>query len=171
MKRKHPILHNILLYSVFIVYLIILCVILFRARHDIRTIKLVPFGTIIDFLSRDKVSHIFIISNLLGNVVLFVPLGIYLALFNQGENFKKNVFRVFLVSLFAEIIQVTFKIGVGDIDDIILNTLGGYIGIIIYRTLLLRFKDKNKVRNMIEIVALVGAIVSVPIWYCYRNRI
>ncbi len=164
-------MHKILLYLIFVLYIVILCAILFRARHDVRTIKLVPFGTIIDFLSRNMNSKVFIVSNLLGNIILFVPLGIYLALFSQGKNFKKNVLAVFFVSLFAEIIQVTFKIGVGDIDDVILNTLGGGIGVGFYKSLLLKWEDKSKIENIIEVLALIGAIVSLPILYCYKDMI
>ncbi len=171
MKKSHPIWHNFLLYIVFIFYIVILVAILFRAKHAVRVVKLVPFGTIIDFLSRDAVSYIFIISNLLGNVVLFIPLGIYLELFNPDKEMKVNVFWGFLVSLIVEIIQYIGKLGVGDIDDVILNSLGGYIGVVIYRKLLLKYKEKEKVKNIIEIMALITAIISFPILMYYRKKI
>lgn len=171
MKKVRFILHKFLLYFVFVLYLVILFAILFRTSHSSRTIRLVPFATIIDFLLRGKGSLSFTMSNLLGNIILFVPLGIYLDLFHHGKRGNRSVFLVFLTSLLVEIIQFTFKIGVGDIDDIILNTLGGYIGSRIHRNLLLKFKDEKKITSIIEIVALIGAIISLPILYFYRNLI
>lgn len=170
MKKKHRILHHVLLYSVFVLYIVMLVAILFRSQLDTRTIKFVPFGTILDFLSREKVSYFFIITNLLGNVVLFVPLGIYFALFSHGKQEKRNIFLVFLMSLLAEIIQVTFKWGVGDIDDVILNTLGGYLGVVSYRFLLAK-GEEDKVRKIVEIVALVVGVISLPVFLLYRNLI
>ena len=70
MKKTQRIWHHILVSSVFALYIVILVAILFRSRLETRTIKFVPFGTIFDFLTRDTVSHFFIISNLLGNVGL-----------------------------------------------------------------------------------------------------
>ena len=77
---------------------------------------------------------------------------------------------MFVTSLLAEIIQVTFKWGVGDIDDIILNTLGGYLGVVSYRFLLSKFEE-DKVRKIVEIVALVGGIIGLPAFLLYRNLI
>lgn len=170
MKKTHRILHYILLYSVFALYMVMLFAILFRSQLETRTIKLVPFGTIFDFLSREKVSYVFIISNLLGNVILFMPLGIYFALFSHGKHENRNVFLVFLTSFLAEVIQVTFKWGVGDIDDMILNTLGGYLGVVSYRFLLAKLEE-DKARKIVEIVALVGGIISFPAFLKYRNLI
>ncbi len=170
MKKTQRIWHHILVSSVFALYIVILVAILFRSRLETRTIKFVPFGTIFDFLTREKVSYFFIITNLLGNVVLFMPLGIYFALFSHGKNEYRNVFFVFVMSLLAEIIQVTFKWGVGDVDDIILNTLGGYLGVVSYRFLLSKFEE-DKVRKIVEIVALVGGIIGLPAFLLYRNLI
>jgi glycopeptide antibiotics resistance protein len=39
----------------------------------------------------------------------------------------------FLLSFFIETVQLVFKIGVFDVDDLIMNTLGGLIGYVIYR--------------------------------------
>ena len=48
------------------------------------------------------------------------------------ESTYKLVVSAFLLSLFAESIQFTLKIGVWDIDDIIYNTLGAFLGFRFY---------------------------------------
>ena len=96
----------------------------------------------------------------MGNIVLFIPLGVYFALFREGRESKKTIFGVFLVSLSAELVQYIFKMGIGDIDDVILNTFGGMIGIGAYHILLVKLKDANKVRHVIEVIAPMVGIAS-----------
>lgn len=76
------------------------------------------------------------------------------------KNKKKAIFWVFLTSLAVEIVQYTFKKGVGDIDDIILNVLGGYIGVIFYQKWLAKFENEKKLNLLIGAIALMVAIIS-----------
>ena len=77
------------------------------------------------------VLHAFMLSSLLGNIVIFIPLGVYITLFTQGKEIWKSIVLILIVSVIAEIIQFTFKFGIGDIDDTILNTIGGSVGCIL----------------------------------------
>ena len=69
---------------------------------------------------------------MVGNVVVFMPLSIFLRLLVKK---CKRVFYTILLclefSLFAEIIQLVTKVGSFDVDDLLLNTLGGICGIIL----------------------------------------
>lgn len=65
-----------------------------------------------------------------------------------------------LISLFAEIIQGVLGIGVFDIDDIILNCLGGWIGVLGYKFLLYILRDDEKAQTVISILSFS---VGVPI--------
>lgn len=177
--RKKGVLINCLLYVVFVFYSALLILILFRTRHLERSINFIPLRGIISFLSgNDLVSnkdsaivlHAFAISNLVGNIVIFVPLGVYITLFNKNKGIWKNTLLIMLVSTLVEIIQVIFKFGIGDIDDIILNTIGGFFGILIYRLLLLMCKDDLKVRRLIAILAPIAGIASFAILFLYNNR-
>ena len=69
--------------------------------------------------------HAFMLSNLLGNIVLFIPLGVYVTLFTQGKTIWENTALILFVSVLVETLQSTFKFGIGDVDDVILNTVGG----------------------------------------------
>lgn len=60
------------------------------------------------------------------------------------------------MSLFVEIIQGLLGIGASDIDDIILNCLGGVIGILGYKFLLFMLQDKKKVHTAISILSAIG---------------
>lgn len=157
--KKYRIL-DILLYLVFVFYLILLLAILFRTRHTVRSLNLIPLQSIHAYMAGDsKVVRAFALINILGNIVIFVPLGVYFTLFNR----RKTVLWIFLFSVIVEIIQYVFKIGIGDIDDVILNVLGGVIGIGLYQILWWIFKDKNKIWNIIAICAPILGILSFAI--------
>jgi glycopeptide antibiotics resistance protein len=102
----------------------------------------------------------FAYGNVVGNIAIFVPLGIYLPLFKKDKKVLVNLLFIFIVSLFVEIIQGLLGIGVSDIDDIILNCLGGWIGILGYRFLLFILHDEKKVHTAITIPS---AIVGLPV--------
>lgn len=67
--------------------------------------------------------------NLLGNVVLFIPLGWFLpALFPKLRSFPMTFLSVLVIVSCVEVLQVVFTIGICDVDDLLLNLLGASIG-------------------------------------------
>lgn len=70
------------------------------------------------------------LSNLVGNIALFIPFGMFLVLMskNKGISFKGALTRSLSLSLCLECLQVVFSIGIFDVDDLILNTSGGLLG-------------------------------------------
>ena len=81
--------------------------------------------------------------NLIGNVAMFIPLGIvWPAVFKKLNTHGKVVAAGFGVSLTIEILQLPFFDRASDIDDLILNTLGFLIGYGIY-LLVRRVKKKE----------------------------
>lgn len=168
-KRKN-IFFRVLLYAVFGFYLLLLLLVLFRARHETRSLNLVPFRGIVSYLmGKDLISgadsasllRAFALDNLAGNIVLFIPLGVYAALFNSDKSIWKNTLWILAASVAAELVQFTFKLGIGDIDDVILNTLGGLIGVLLYRGLLAACKDEGKARRGVAIAAPIIGVLSI----------
>lgn len=169
MKKSHGKMHVFLTCLMFALYNVILFAILFRRSGTERILNLVPFGTISNFLTRIRVSHttrMFIISNVFGNIILFIPMGIYFSLFNQGKKNKKSIFLICLISLLVEIVQYTFKLGTGDIDDVILNTFGGWIGVSFYKVLRSKLKDENKVKLISEIAGAGMTFLILVLYLC-----
>ena len=97
-------------------------------------LNLLPFHTIGLFLKIVSESgHAFI--NLVGNVVLLIPCSFLFPLAFprtakafRGSSFWLPLLFVFFLSLAAELLQLFFMCGFTDVDDLILNTLGGSIG-------------------------------------------
>ncbi len=76
--------------------------------------------------------------NVVGNVVLFIPLGIIL---------KSNLIYSYLVVILVELLQVILKRGIFDITDIILNSIGitiGFIGVLLWMTIKTKIKNQRK---------------------------
>lgn len=65
----------------------------------------------------------------LGNIILFIPCGIFIQQFSKKRNAFLSVFYCFLVSLLIETCQL-FLPSSFDVDDLFLNTLGGAIGVL-----------------------------------------
>ena len=81
---------------------------------------LLPFHSYVEILKGDRQ---FLFENI-GNVVLFIPLGVALKCSGVRDVKKTS----FLASLLIETIQFTFALGTFECDDLIHNTLGAVIG-------------------------------------------
>lgn len=68
---------------------------------------------------------------ILFNVLIFIPFGFFMGRFSE-RSFLGKWGAIFLVSLFVEILQYIFGIGATDITDIITNTSGGLMGLLLY---------------------------------------
>ena len=146
MEKKQyisKVLLNLLLYAVLGIYLFILFTFLFLKRTSFRSINLVPFRSILNYLNGDLLARAFALNNIMGNIVLFFPLGFYITLLNRNKKISVNVCLIALISTLAEIAQYLFCVGVTDIDDVILNTLGGFMGILAFK-LIYNFLRRNK---------------------------
>lgn len=92
----------------------------------------IPFKTITYYLFfANDINFNIRVENLTGNIVGFVPFGFILPLLlNRFRSFKKMTLATFCLSLTFELLQLIFRFGSFDVDDLILNTVGGMIGYI-----------------------------------------
>ena len=93
--------------------------------------NLVPLRTIEPQLN--NITQLWALKNILGNIVLFVPLGLLIPLtYNNAQRLYKT-FLIILASVFSiETFQFVTMLGSFDIDDIILNCIGGMIGYLLF---------------------------------------
>lgn len=85
--------------------------------------------------------------NLIGNIIIFAPFGFFMPMASKYKSCFLTVLLSFCLSLFVEVFQFVTRVGSFDVDDILLNTLGGLLGYIIFLicSALRRRKDaKNK---------------------------
>ena len=104
----------------------------YHVKEGWETANLQPFSTIRLFSSK-RVSAEYSYKNIGGNIIGFIPLGIFLPLlFSFLRRFARLTITVFLVSLLFETTQLVAGIGVFDVDDLILNTAGGMLGYMLF---------------------------------------
>lgn len=95
-------------------------------------VNLIPLVQTFRYLSH--LENPLVIRNLLGNLALLAPLGIFLPLlFRKLQSFSAVIGVGFLVTLGIEIFQLPLRFRVFDIDDLIINTLGVALGYGVFR--------------------------------------
>lgn len=135
------------LYMAFLVYFLLLSDGFGRGEgySDYRY-SLIPFQEIMRFIRyREYIDFMSVVLNLLGNVVAFMPFGALIRwVVDRKMRWYQAMGYTFLFSLSVEVLQLVAKVGVFDVDDLILNTLGGLIGFWVYYILLLINRRKEK---------------------------
>ena len=86
-----------------------------------------PFATILPYLLGEKGIMISVI-NLVGNIALLVPIGVFLRCLDAKITWKKTLAVAVASGLAIEGLQALLSVGIFDIDDLILNALGVMIG-------------------------------------------
>jgi glycopeptide antibiotics resistance protein len=86
-----------------------------------------------------------IFKNIIGNIILFLPLGLLLPLIFRLFNSWRIMFVVgFGTSFLIEVLQYEYAKRIFDIDDILLNGLGAMTGLFIYKFFALIFRLMEK---------------------------
>lgn len=146
-RRIRRVLWSILLY-----YLAILSVLLFFGGlfHLNRVwggpVNLKPFYTIRSFFVHyRRTGNLFSLYNLLGNVVILVPLGVLLpVMFPSMRRFWIFLPLAALIALGVEYLQWKTAAGIADIDDSILNFIGAAVGYVATRMCQMVYKFIQK---------------------------
>lgn len=145
------------LYAAFLLKLLLFS----RAPGSERSINLVPFASIAKYAfggSRGTGSVAF--ANVVGNILIFIPLGVYASWLRYRAAAWVTMLTVASVSVAVEIIQGVFGVGASDIDDVILNCIGGLIGNLAFRLLSATMREQSRVRSALAVLSLL----SMPVW-------
>ena len=95
---------------------------------------------------REQLGFFATFTNLIGNILIFVPFGFFLPMASKYRSFFSTLFYSFGVSLCVEIFQFFAKVGSFDVDDLFLNTVGGVAGFILFmicNTVRRRYDEKK----------------------------
>lgn len=129
-NKKEFILYKEIFYLFFLMYILLLFQIVTFEDTSVYIDgnNLVPFKEIL----RYRIGSRLFFKNVIGNIVLFIPYGIFSSMYTKIE----KPFHATCLVLFASVIVEVTQAMIGrvfDIDDIILNVVGGVIGFGIYR--------------------------------------
>ncbi len=152
-------LRQTILYAVFAVYILAFSFIVFfsRSASDLYQVHVAPFEDFLAAFQSDTgvigtlfaifregfaagISHIRIISpqdviQVFLNVMLFIPMGYLLPYTFDWFRRKvriRPVIACFIISVATENLQLIFRRGLYDLDDLLSNTLGGWIGQLLF---------------------------------------
>lgn len=81
---------------------------------------------------RAQVGWYAMFTNLFGNVMIFLPFGFFMPMASKYRSFFAAVFYSFALSLGVEMFQLFSRVGSFDVDDLLLNTIGGAVGYIAF---------------------------------------
>ncbi len=152
---------NKLTIVLFVIYLIALFwILLFKfgvrfSYMENRQVNLIPFSDIL--MANGKTDF----GEIIMNIIIFAPLGIYAGILFRRWNFGKNVSFFFLTSLLVETLQFILRIGAFDTTDVLTNTLGGIIGLLIFKAIEKVFNNSIKAQKFINVTATAGTVLLI----------
>jgi len=93
------------------------------------------------------------------NVLVFVPFGVYLCMLKPDWSFAKKLIPIVVTTVAFETIQYVFAIGRADVTDVIGNALGGILGIAVYGLLARALGARtDRVLRVVAVILTVGAL-------------
>ncbi len=161
-NNRHKVyLHKELMHLIFITYILLLFMLLSKSdMNSLNGFNLVPFKEIMRY---EFMSNSFIY-NVLGNIIIFMPFGYFVGYYIHSRKGATNFIAALGISVTVEFIQ--YFIGrTFDIDDIILNVVGAFIGFTIYKILysvkrsLPNFMQKDGLYNVICIILVIVIVL------------
>ncbi|MGM0240064.1 VanZ family protein [Enterococcus sp. AZ103] len=116
-----------------------------------RSLNLIPFqgSTIIN----GKIGFLEIFYNFL----IFLPFGGLLSVSSKRTSFLEKTMLMIAFSLTIEILQFILGIGASDVTDLLMNALGGIMGLLIYRLLLRSFSEIK----LDKFLVMLGSVIFV----------
>lgn len=162
-NHLHLTLYKELLMLSFIIYILCLFqVVTFQDATSWSSNNFIPFRE----MFRYRLGSRLFIKNVIGNITLFIPFGLFSSHYLKLEKPYLILLLTLIASFSIELVQMVIG-RVFDVDDIILNVIGGLIGYYIYRFIvkiinkLPDFMKSEGFLNIISIIILVGIIALI----------
>jgi glycopeptide antibiotics resistance protein len=120
-----------------------------------RSVNLVPFSQALSSHGRIDLSEIIL------NVIIFIPLGVYACILFKRWTWINKLAFIFFISFLIECLQYILKVGAFDITDIITNSFGGIIGVLLFIAVERAFNNSGKTQKFINIIAATGTVIMI----------
>lgn len=145
----------------FVIYcLILIWIILFKLSFSLEEIQALRGVSNINFIpfhyDTETSLHF---KEVILNILIFVPFGLLTTMMHF--NLRKSLIIGFGFSFVMEAGQYIFRLGSSDITDLITNTLGTIVGVILYVLLLRIFRNRDKVDRILIIFTFIGIFLFV----------
>ena len=156
----------------FLLYSLILFYVVTFQDVNYGTNNFIPFKEIM----RYEIGSSYFIHNVLGNILLFIPFGFFVSFIIKS---KKPIYIIIITIITSFVIEyVQLLIGrTFDVDDILLNIVGGFLGYLVYLIIQVIYDKlpnvlkKTWIKNLCLILIIAGIIVlyfSTTLWGIIR---
>ncbi|MDI9498206.1 MAG: VanZ family protein [Bacillota bacterium] len=161
LKERHRKLYYITI-TLFLVYLLFLIwVIMFKLEFSLAGLDQVREYNFIPFHYEDGHNIGFHFYEVIDNMLIFIPIGVYLCLVSKKMPLLGKAGFVFAISLALECSQYVLSVGRFDVTDLITNTAGGVIGIGVYLIGRSLFRDKVKADRAVAVFVNLVTVLLV----------
>lgn len=102
------------------------------------------------YLYREQLGMKAFLLNIVGNVAAFMPCGFFLPIISRrSKKWQYTILLCFCLSLGVELLQLLVRVGSFDVDDILLNSIGGILGYLFYQAVQrLRIRRRHEKRQV-----------------------
>jgi len=125
-------------YTLFLLYLMFFGMGRTQMEDNLLTIE--PIFSTINFI-KGCISWKEIVTIVAGNVVMFIPFGFLGWIFPRLQNLQNLLFTFISAITIVEAIQYFSRMGIFEVDDIILNTFGVFLGFLMKNFIEKRFPN------------------------------
>lgn len=155
-NKKKFVFHEELILLLFVTYILLL--------FELVTIRDVEFGGVNWMPFREILRYDFgtdlFYRQVIGNIILFIPFGYFATYYSKLTKIRQIFFITFITSTTIEVVQ-RFIGRSFDVDDIILNVVGGIIGFLLFigldaiRKKLPKILQNDLFYNILAIISLI----------------
>ena len=160
-NQKKFILYEDLLGLIFVIYILMFFQIV--TYQDVISYgnNFIPFKE----LTRYPIGSSLFMKNIIGNILLFMPYGFFISYYIGFKKKDKwlSLILVFLVSISIELVQLSIG-RCFDVDDILLNLVGGMIGYFIY-IIIAKITDKMSKTTISTILTSFVILLIIMLLY------
>ena len=101
------------------------------------------------------------LKEVLENLLLFVPMGIYLQMLLSKWRFHGKLIIIAGTSLLLEMVQSVLAIGRSDITDLLTNTAGGFLGLALYCIVAWLLRKRERADKLFFVLAVIASVVVI----------
>ena len=164
-EKQKVVIYKELLMLCFAIYILCLFqVVTFQDDVTWSSNNFIPFKEIL----RYNITSRLFIKNVLGNMIMFLPFGFFTSYYLKSEEKLLPLLLTVIASISIELVQLAIG-RVFDVDDIILNIVGGLLGYYIYAILrevgerLPNFLKNELFLNILSVLVFGGLIFTIII--------
>ena len=169
MKRKS----NCFVTILFLIYLALLVwIILFKLQFSISDLDKIRSINFIPFHYDKEIGAAFHLTEVLENFLIFVPMGIYLQMLMPKVKLYAKIMMIAGTSFLLETTQYVLAIGRSDITDVLTNTVGGLLGLIVYLMVARLIGNRIKANRLFSVLAGMVSVVVIGLlsFILFANR-